>query len=267
MLAGSWTALVSPGIAARTWTTPWSAVFAAIYVLTMLTVSPPVMLLRFSTNVLLLQLSQRVDRRAMKAALRAVLEHHRASTDPDAPAPPASPGRAAYMDLHASFSAVWRRRVLQSNVSAPVIFATLVHLLMLVVNAAACSCLPAAYIIYIGYIGMMNLIDLVNVAAANAQVSDVRSLYLDTVREIREMQRESPPSSSAGARWAMDRDAAVLSSYVASDMHRARLFGLVVTYGVVRTVLVTVLTLLVALWSVMRGLGLVLTMETIWPTV
>ncbi|KAI9002171.1 hypothetical protein DFJ74DRAFT_696950 [Hyaloraphidium curvatum] len=266
-----WTPLVSTGIAQRTWTTPWSAVFGGLTVAALLNFGWPAALVRFSTNVPLLQLSNRIGCRAMKLASEDMLCRYRLLIDTGAQWTRGTTSeRQLYMDLHILFTSSWRRRILQYTASVANLFASSVNLLMGLINIAACSCLPACFLLYLVYTLAMNLIDLVNVSAANAQISDVRSLYADVSSELRELRRiayTAPSRPDPDVIAALEADAEVLGSYLDVDRYRLKFLGFVMTYGVVRTLFATLLTLGIGLWSILRGLGVFVTMETICPIV
>ena len=136
------------------------------------------------------------------------------------------------------------------------------------VNLFAFSCIPAQYLAYSFYVLTVNLVDLINVAAANNQIAEIRSLYLDASRELHELRRRAINGSNGPDMTlikAMDVDAEVLGSYLDVDRYRFRLLGLVVTFGMLRTLIVTLLTLIVGLWSILRGLGVFLTLESLCP--
>ncbi|KAI9023193.1 hypothetical protein DFJ74DRAFT_668086 [Hyaloraphidium curvatum] len=164
----------------------------------------------------------------------------------------------------------WRRRIAIYNTPSAFLGSVTVVSVMGIVNAAACSCLPAAYIVYCAYILFYILMDLVHVAAANAQVGSVMELYREASREIREMRRASlfsdPTPAGVALRERMDSDGEILRSYLDDeDRYPARFLGVVVSYGVIRTIVVTLVTVLVALWSILRGLGVFFTMESVCP--
>ncbi|KAI9008620.1 hypothetical protein DFJ74DRAFT_711722 [Hyaloraphidium curvatum] len=271
-----WTPLASPVYAATTWTTPWSIVLGCLAVLGALSFSIPISLGRFTTNLALLQLAHRVDRRAVQLALTDLLDRYHAAATGTAPWHPRAP--EPYTTTHALLLSAWNRRLSTFNSSVSFIFGLAAAAIAAAANAIAGGCIPAVYIAYWAYAGVINLFDLVNVAAANAQVSDIGELYADAARELAETHRDAAAAGAAAdtspARTAADpallvamrADAAVLATYEDVDRFRTRFLGFVVTYGAVRTIVVTAVTLAVALYSVVRGLGVFVTLETMCPT-
>ncbi|KAI9003850.1 hypothetical protein DFJ74DRAFT_693880 [Hyaloraphidium curvatum] len=110
------------------------------------------------------------------------------------------------------------------------------------------------------------LIDLVNHAASNAGISSIRDLYRTARLEIRvslsdpAVANATSPDRKAAART-LHAAEAVLASFCDVDAYRARFMGYPVGFGVVRTVLVTLFTVGIGLWSVLRGAGTYVTLQ------
>lgn len=64
----------------------------------------------------------------------------------------------------------------------------------------------------------------------------------------------------------LDRHDRVLSSFLEADRYRARFLGFPIDVGVLRTLIVTLFTLAVGLWSVLKGSGLVFTFDNFCHT-
>ncbi len=54
-------------------------------------------------------------------------------------------------------------------------------------------------------------------------------------------------------------------SFADTSMYKARLFGVVVSMGFVRTLVVTTFTICLGLWTILRGTGVFVTMESVCP--
>ncbi|KAI9005703.1 hypothetical protein DFJ74DRAFT_691778 [Hyaloraphidium curvatum] len=251
-----WTPLVT--MAQSIWFTPWSAVLGSLAVVTLSLWIFPNIIARFSGNIPIFRLSERVSHRAMKLALADLLlrlgqgvtkERTPVSNEP-------------YAELHAVFTAVWETRISSFHVSTPVIWASLVALVMAIVNMGACACVPGLYLTYFAYsfFGQM-LFDLLALAASNAQVTSIRNLYLEAQREIMELPIPTEQGSAADLR----RHEAILGSYADLDRFKGRFIGFVVDYNACRTILVTLVTLIVGVWSILRGLGVTATMDFACP--
>ncbi|KAI9011784.1 hypothetical protein DFJ74DRAFT_710692 [Hyaloraphidium curvatum] len=251
-LCGFWTPTVT--LASVVWTSPWAATLAALNTFVLLAYSFPNALCRFTGNVGIFRLSERVSHRAMKLALEDLL--HRLSSGAANPSTPISD--EPHAQLHAVFTAAWRTRVSAFHTSGSVLFAAAICVVMAGINMISGSCVPSFYIAYLLYVLLsLSLFDLLSLAASNAQVTSLVDLYLDARREIRELPLPASPALAADLR----RHDAALSSYADAARSRGRFLGFAVDYGVVRTVYATALTLAVGIWSVLRGLGVVATMD------
>ncbi|KAI9000361.1 hypothetical protein DFJ74DRAFT_747300 [Hyaloraphidium curvatum] len=246
---------IFPPFSSRIWATVWAATILALFCTAAFAFGVPVSFVRFSTNLPLLQLSRRRYRDAVDSGKWSGAE---------------KPERASYMLLHRLLSCSWRNSIRTFSTSSPMLLPVSTAIACGLVNMAAGSCLPALYPAYLAYIFVATLIfDLIHVAASNAQITGIRSLYLDAAQELAALRREltscasSPPDSALLA--AIEADSAVLAGYIDTDRYRARFLGFVVTFGTVRTLIVTALTLVLGLWSVFRNLGIVLTGELACP--
>ncbi|KAI9011579.1 hypothetical protein DFJ74DRAFT_684002 [Hyaloraphidium curvatum] len=272
-LAAIWTVAISPSLAPRTWTTAWSTSAVTFLLASFAAFFAPVIINKFSApNLPLLRLKRRINRRAMRLALGALMDRYRmaaASQGQRGPEPPRA-AHAGYMQLHDVLACSWSKAVGQYNSSAALFLPASAAVVFGLANVVGCSCLRAQYPIYLLYVTASNfLFDLVNVAAANAQISDIRDLYLSAGRSLRELRRRlvaGPGDPDLRLLMEMDADADLLASYADTDRYRAKLLGFPVDYGILRTLAVTLVTLTVAVWSMLRGLGVFLTMETVCPT-
>ncbi|KAI9010236.1 hypothetical protein DFJ74DRAFT_686481 [Hyaloraphidium curvatum] len=264
---------IFPPMSPRIWATPWSAFLIALYMLLALALGVPLAFGRFSTNLPLLQLSRRVTRRAMKLALTPMVQRYREAADAKIAAWPGSARRerAGYMDLHSLLSRTWRNRIRGYSTTSPMIIPVSTAVIFALVSMAVGGCLPALYLGYLGYILVAHLLtDLVHVAASNDLVSDIRALYLDAASELASLRREltsAPAAEPADPALlaAIEADVDVLAGFTDADRYRARFLGFVVTFGTVRTLLVTAVTLGIGLWSVLRNLGVVLAGDLVCP--
>ncbi|KAI9024857.1 hypothetical protein DFJ74DRAFT_666444 [Hyaloraphidium curvatum] len=258
-------ASIFPPMMLAIWATPWSAFMCAFFLAGTVAFGIPIAFGRFSTNLPLLQLSRRINRRAMRLALTPLVEWYRSAAFSGSWTGSENPQRAAYMDLHRIFASGWRNRIRSYNASSPLLIPVAAAVVAGCANMAAGACLPALYPAYLLYQLLATfLFDLVHVAAANAQIDDIRSLYFDAAQELADLRREllaCPSRADPALAAALDADVQVLTGYTGADRYRARFLGFVVTFGALRTLLVTAVTLAVGLWSVLRGLGVVLTGE------
>ncbi|KAI9024869.1 hypothetical protein DFJ74DRAFT_57641 [Hyaloraphidium curvatum] len=266
-----WTPVVT--LASEFWTTPWSAALGAFAVLCLAghNVNP---ICRFPGNVGTFRLSERVAHKTMKLALADLLLRLRSGAsrlgEPVSDEP--------YAELHAVFTAVWRTRISSFSFSRLTLFSSFGAVVLALINIVrpqrnewlysrvltprfqiAGLCVPAFYLAYLANVLLSHaLIDLISLAASNAQVTSIRDLYLEAQREIREL----PVVRGTGLAADIRRHDAVLASYADVARFRGRFLGFAVDYDVVRTVVVvTLVTLVVGLWSIVRGLGITATMD------
>ncbi|KAI9030573.1 hypothetical protein DFJ74DRAFT_702864 [Hyaloraphidium curvatum] len=235
------------------WTTPWTAVCGALYIVAGFVFSYYPTVLRFNGSPPLLQLSRRLQTRAMSRALACALKKVRkaALNGEDAVFP------TVYMELSRVLTGVWKSRVNMFNFTKPLALSVIFTLVAMGLTMIISSCLPVAYLSYAFYMALLALIDLVNVAASNAAISSTLSLYLDAQRELRELVDEASQKGTLTPTMLQristhDR---ILASYLEADRYKGTFSGFVVDYGIVRTVVVTVITIVVGLWSILRGLG------------
>lgn len=103
----------------------------------------------------------------------------------------------------------------------------------------------------------------------NEQIVTVTSLYADCERSLRSMifQAHSlPPTPDRQA--VINRlasCASLLQTLEKADRLRAKFLGVPVSWGVLKTFLVTMLTLAIGLWSILRGVGVGFTLQTVCP--
>ncbi|KAI9001783.1 hypothetical protein DFJ74DRAFT_697204 [Hyaloraphidium curvatum] len=251
------------------WRTPWSATLGALSLAAIPIYSFPVTAVRFNGNIAVFELSERISHRMMRLALSDVLsslrhrslsamEHGELPVPVDKPGPGNPADADLYVELHRALSATWRSRVSQTNFSTALVVSALTALVGSCIVMVSGGCLPAIYPAFLAYLALaLVLVDLLNLAASNGQVSSVRALYHTARRELRELP--DPPDPEL--RRAAARHDARLPGYLDDPGVRGKFLGLTVDYGVVRTVVVTTITLIVGIWSMLEGLGVRLTMD------
>jgi hypothetical protein len=115
--------------------------------------------------------------------------------------------------------------------------------------------------------------DLINISISNAQVNDLAELYSEAQHEIRELTLPALRSlagtpgdvARAEALKGLSAHLSLLESYLRIERVKTRLGGYVVGFGMVRTVVATMITAMIALWTVLRAAGVFFTMETMCP--
>ncbi|KAI9008659.1 hypothetical protein DFJ74DRAFT_711753 [Hyaloraphidium curvatum] len=108
--------------------------------------------------------------------------------------------------------------------------------------------------------------DLVILAAANTSPDRIAALYCTAAQSLRTIGMsavaDGRPEVAAAAQW-HDR---ILTGFADVDPYRARAFGIPVTFDLIRTMVATLFTLGVGLWSVLRGAGVGVTIDLVCPS-
>ncbi|KAI9004456.1 hypothetical protein DFJ74DRAFT_693468 [Hyaloraphidium curvatum] len=104
--------------------------------------------------------------------------------------------------------------------------------------------------------------DLAAVAAANLEPARVGKLYASAALQLRGLSFRSPDPSASHA---IGLHVGMLESLSRTREFQARAFGVPVTFAVVRTAAATMLTVGIGLWSVLRGAGIGVTVESVCP--
>ncbi|KAI9012225.1 hypothetical protein DFJ74DRAFT_296677 [Hyaloraphidium curvatum] len=216
------------------------------------------------------RLRTRIYRRATDLALRDFLARARAAllhgTAVDGPGT-----TELYASLHAAYESRWRaaRAVTAFSSNAFTTIISVLYPLLLVAgavaNIAVGSCIPLWLLLFLLLTFALLFIDLAQLPAANDQIDAVLSLYIDARTALQSMLAESARLGTRTAARELKEHLGLLASFGASDNLRATFVGIVVTWGLAKTAVVTVVTLAVALWSVLRGVGVGFTVETACP--
>ncbi|KAI9020611.1 hypothetical protein DFJ74DRAFT_724872 [Hyaloraphidium curvatum] len=283
----------------RLWRT-WWALLGAAGILAGINGYVVSVLARFNTNVGLLGLSLRLQRRAMVLELRDLLgrvqrcqvEALGAADGPRAPsdtesslavaaskdehkdgatAPPRPDSPDLFSQLHTQLASSWAHRVpfLASGLNGLLSIGGM-SVAVIVANIAAGMCVPAYALLNAAVILQLSGADLVNICVSNAQIDEIVALYRDAVRRIRELRVRA--DRLGGGVPAVRRHAeelegldALLRSYEEVAGLRGKFAGAIMDWGVLRTVVVTMLTIVVGIWSISRGSGIVVTMDNVCP--
>jgi hypothetical protein len=109
-----------------------------------------------------------------------------------------------------------------------------------------------------------NVLDLLNYAKRNAQVDTIAALYVESKDEMRIML-DHFESADEGVKRKLVQRARVLDSLSQVEKYKARFLGFAVTCSVLRTIAVTLFTLGIGLWSILRTAGVFVTVESYCP--
>ncbi|KAI9016669.1 hypothetical protein DFJ74DRAFT_239044 [Hyaloraphidium curvatum] len=177
-----------------------------------------------------------------------------------------------YVTLHTAYEQRWRaaRAVTAlsynsfttvTSVATPLVLTTCA-----VANVAVGSCIPLWIIVWLLVTLSRLYIDLAQLPAANDQIDSILSLYLDARTALQAMLTQAARVQGQPAAAELREHVVLLTSFCAADNLRATFVGIVVTWGLAKTLLATTVTLSVALWSVLRGAGMSFTIESVCPS-
>ncbi|KAI9015964.1 hypothetical protein DFJ74DRAFT_678919 [Hyaloraphidium curvatum] len=233
---------------------------------------------RFSTNASLLRLTLRIQRRAMLLSLRSFFDRfEEAIFGGDGTATSAGvaesariPASELYPKLHYRLASNWERRIpflLSGRILLSHIFAG--TSLPFIVDLAVGSCIPAYVVLCYIYILCVLITDLTHLSLSNEQIDAITELYRQAQTEIRDklVRAQALPFDPERARLmdALREHDRLLASFREVNVFRAKFLGFVVDFAVLRTFLVTVFTVLVGLWSILRG-SFFFTLDSMCPS-
>lgn len=217
---------------------------------------------RTTSNVASLDLSLRLHRRAVHICLSGLLERYEtALSSAEVKTPGNDEMDERYLTLLPALATAWETRFPIPVSGGPVLFIYGANpVIVAIANIAAGGCVPLYSLLFLLYGFILVIQDLANFSAANAQITSVTRLVTDCRREIRLLLlRAAKHETSPGlAAWKehLERHLTVLGSFENPDSYQAKFLGYPVNYGVLRTVLVTVFTIGVGHWTLLRGAGI-----------
>ncbi|KAI9005142.1 hypothetical protein DFJ74DRAFT_409509 [Hyaloraphidium curvatum] len=264
-----WTPAVTLG--SVTWSTPWAAtlvVLGIVFISWLMVVTTLMQVATYARNGAAFALDTRLRRRAAQLCLEDLLERLRdALARPDGTWKPREAESEPYMALHGALVTTWRRTKAGSDPSRAVmltgLLAEVVAVLIFVIGS---SCIPSPNLAGVLYIIFTLLVfDLLVLAAANTSPDRIAALFRSASHSLRSIGTAAAASGrtdlAAAASW-HDR---FLSGFADVDPYRIRAFGAPVTFDLVRTVVATLFTLGVGLWSLLRGAGVGVTIGIVCP--
>ncbi|KAI9030584.1 hypothetical protein DFJ74DRAFT_702877 [Hyaloraphidium curvatum] len=225
----------------------------------------------------MLALSRRLQHRAVSLRIGAMLRGYAEllaadqppRSDDDGQPRPAPP--SDYAALLAQLARSWATGARAQTAAAQLIVAAVLFLLPgAAANLAVGSCIPAWEAFVVAWWLTYSVTYLLEVAAANARsgavLSAVRAgraaaLKIISASAERDASSPSPDPRHRALREALAAHADRLGAF-AGNVSLTRFFGLEVTYGTARGLPVTALTVLFALWGVLRGMGVYVVFES-----
>lgn len=127
-------------------------------------------------------------------------------------------------------------------------------------SQAVGSCITAWQIVCLFYLSYVAFTYLFTTAAGNKRIDAVRICFSNGRTRLLTLLVEQPMSSLAAQRI---RDHAELLGCFAGEAPLAKWMGFEVSWGFLRTLAATILTVVAALWGIIRGLGVQLTVESV----
>ncbi|KAI9031469.1 hypothetical protein DFJ74DRAFT_655717 [Hyaloraphidium curvatum] len=179
----------------------------------------------------------------------------------DGSEPPRSPSWL-YVRLYYRFAAMCRARRRQESALVPRLAGIVLlpcTLVFAALFAAVGRCIPAWVLAYLVYLAIYLTVNAVNLASRNALIDSVTAVHGAAQRDLRTLVLARGPGPLADD---AAMHCAALASFGEVQHHRAKLFGFVVSFGSVRTLLATGTTIAVALWTVLRAFGVSATLES-----
>ncbi|KAI9034283.1 hypothetical protein DFJ74DRAFT_700676 [Hyaloraphidium curvatum] len=171
-----------------------------------------------------------------------------------------------YAHLHYRFASVCRVRDKQDQAFVSRLVAITgfpAAIIGILLSITTGRCLPVWLLIFLPTQVLYFTVNAVHVASRNALLDTVAGVYRDAQRELRMLAVAAGPGPLADAIGLHD---AAIASFLEASRYRAKMFGFTVGYGTVRTFLVTLVTVAVALWGVLRGFGVFVTVESFCPS-
>ncbi|KAI9003011.1 hypothetical protein DFJ74DRAFT_713921 [Hyaloraphidium curvatum] len=265
-----WTALVYLGD--YVWPQAWGAALGAFSLFSLLQyILPAFVYTFFPASDPLVRTRTRVYRRATYLSLSSFLSRSAAALmDPDLHFD-TLPDRELFAELHKDYALSWSAVGVNPSTSFLITATLPITFLQLVIAASTGSCIPAWILSCFIWVPLFVMLALFEIPSINGQMDAITELYrgahLSLVSLLSESARLLATPHREGVRDCLRARAALLHALSGSvEHHRIRFAGLPVTYGLAKTIAVTMLTLMVGCWSILRGFGIFVTLQTYCPT-
>ncbi|KAI9002486.1 hypothetical protein DFJ74DRAFT_775145 [Hyaloraphidium curvatum] len=206
-------------------------------------------------------LSLRLNHRATQLALEDTVSMLRAAAlgDGDLCVHKVPGERQPYVVMDILISSSWKQRYDVSKLQRAYMMSFFTYLAGAVVNAIAGSCVPVAYIIVLAAILGVLFSHLLTAAASNSEMSAISALHSQAASELEELLSWDIPAEVRGR---IAGHASVLRGFAAAaGVEKAKLAGVPVDYGVARTTFATAVTVCLGLWTLLRGVGVGISMD------
>lgn len=298
-----WTPMVQFG--SLFWSQPWGIFLGVVFATSIVVYSGNAIIDKWlHPSVPLVRLKGQIYHRASSLALRAFLEKakadlrcpssHEQTSDPKDPSDP-----ELFIRLHAGYMARWQESHLEASdlfvffmvmlmpaafVVSCIINLVSKHLVLsgipvgrrcpnnqgyFLYHQAAGSCMTLWSVAWLLMTVAYSAFSLTTLPIANGQITAITSLYGDAQRALDMLLAQASCLPQTPERrdvmTKLSAHSSLLQTFREADRLRAKFLGIPVTWGVVKTFFVTLFTLGVGLWSVLRGVGVFFTLQTVCP--
>jgi hypothetical protein len=141
----------------------------------------------------------------------------------------------------------------------------LLEAVLISVYASVGACIPVSTLSISAHFYLQLLFTIGNQIIHNNTVNLVTDAFLRASTKLRKLAIQHADTAAPAQLRKLDQHIALLITFAEGSRYKLKFVGITLSAGTVRAVLVTAATLIVALWSVARGLGLSATMETFCP--
>ncbi|KAI9020327.1 hypothetical protein DFJ74DRAFT_769046 [Hyaloraphidium curvatum] len=255
----NWTSWVTFG--AQTWTTAWSCALSIATVLVHLLYLGINPLAAVLSNPALLELSARLQHRALVLALDAFLDEQEKAADD---APPADGDKECYIRLQEHLQGSWQLSLdhISAGRSNPFIW-ILLQIVGMIVTISTGSCITMTQICCAVAPAGVIVNDLASIAVFNAGVARTSALCRSASSRLclLALRRPSSPRLTAfvAHRGVLDGFA------VRAEGFRGKFMGFGVGFGMIRALMAGTFAAGVGLASILRGSGIFVTVESVCP--
>ncbi|KAI9034246.1 hypothetical protein DFJ74DRAFT_10963 [Hyaloraphidium curvatum] len=229
-----------------------------------------------SPSIVLTNLQTRAYHRASTLALASLVlraKHDLLEPPPPTQARPPTAGslEELYARLHAGYTTIWQRshRSASDFITLLAFLGPIGIVVAIVIFIATGNCIPLFTVIFALVFVWMTFNDLLHLPVANAQIDAVATLYAGARQALHSLLAQAAklpphPDRAAVAEQVLGH-ARLLQTFEEVGRLRATFVGVPVTWGLAKTFLVTMLTLAIGLWSVLKGAGVAFTVQSVCP--
>jgi hypothetical protein len=218
----------------------------------------------------LIELTHRLQLRAVKLSLGELFANLRDQldlpvADTDRRDAQYSEAMVRFIDIQNQLLPCWRNRTsFLSAGKVALLYLLLIEAIAEIVFVATGSCLTLWPLSSSAAFLIMMIPDLLNISSSNSKLNEMSEVYRLTRNRIRELvwlasRSDEPRNARVMTDLAHLDD--LLSAYSDLTQCQGRFLGFVVTYGFTRSLVVSLFTVCLGFWTLLRGLGITFTQE------